>query len=144
MAPKAVRVKSIASIVANAITAENILSFKEDHVHNMTAQFMPNVPQGVDVLQKAKFRRLTLVLDSDSNIFDLNFKVAADNVFIGTTIVVTFDMAIAATAAAISESWTYITDKSWITKKEFGRIEDGVKRSTFEYQIICYGTKVIA
>ena len=144
MPAKAIRVKGIASIiVTGGVAAENILSFREDHVHNMTPQFVPNVYKGVDVLQRAKFRRLTVVFDSDTNIFDAYWKVAAINVVMPATLVVTFDMAIA-DGVETTMTWTYVANKSWVTKKEFGRIEDEVKRSTFEYEIICYGTKVPA
>lgn len=141
MAEGAVRLKNIVSILANAITMENILSFKEEHIMNMVPQFVPNVFQGVDMLQREKFRRLTIVVDSENDIFDLNYFVAAINVVIGTAIVATFDVA---DGLGTTETWTYITDKSWVEKKEFGRIEDGVRRNTFEYVILLYGTRVVA
>ena len=142
MAAGPVRVKNIVSVLANAITAENILSFREEHVMNMTPQFIPNLFQGADVLQREKFRRLVITIDSENDLFDVNYKVAAINTFIATAIVVTFDLA--APLPSDVETWTYITDKSWVEKKEFGRIEDGVRRNTFEYTILLFGTKLIA
>lgn len=141
-----IRLKSIRAIVANTRTIENVLSFREEHVHNLTPQFVPNVFQGVDVLEKAKFRRLVITFDSDSNIFgtdgtELNWFVAQANAVIGTTIVASFWIA---DNSGDYETWEYTSTKSWVEKREFGRIEDGVRRSTWEYTIICYGTKTIA
>jgi hypothetical protein len=141
MAEGGIRLKNIASVAANAITAENIISFKEEHIMNITPQFVPNTFQGVDVLQRAKWRELTIVMDSENNVFDVNFSVVAANTVIGTAIVATFDVA---DGAGTQETWTYVTSKSWVTRKDFGRIEDGARRNTTEYKILMYGTKVIA
>jgi len=140
MAPGAIKLKGIKDIVAT-LTAENVLTFREEHVHNITPQFVPNVFQGVDVCEKAKFRRLVITFDSDNTIFDVNYFVAATNVVIGTTIVASFWIA---DNTGDHETWTYQLSKGWVEKKEYGRIEDGVRRSTWEYSIICYGTKIIA
>ena len=141
MAEGQIRLKNIVNVIANAITAENILTFKEDHIMNINPQFVPNTYQGVDVLQRAKWRELTIVMDSENDVFNVNFFVAAINVAVATTIVATFDVA---DGAGTIETWTYITDKSWVTRKDFGRVEDGARRNTTEYKILLYGTKVIA
>jgi len=141
MAEGGIRLKNIASVAANAITAENIVSFKEDHIMNIIPQFVPNTFQGVDVLQRAKWRELTIVFDSENNLFDVNFFVTAINVAVATTIVATFDVA---DGAGTTETWTYIAAKSWVMRKDFGRIEDGARRNTTEIKILMYGTKVIA
>ena len=140
MAAGPIKLKSIASIVANVITAENILSFSDELVMNITPQFVPNYFLGVDVLEKAKFRRLTIVLDSDNTPFDANYFVAAFNVVVAGTIVVTF---MEADGEGSTEIWTYEAAESWVEKKEFGRIEDGARRNTFTYSIVCFGTKLI-
>ena len=141
MAAGAIKLKSIASVAANAITATNILGFREEFVMNITPQFMPNTYQGLGVLEKSKWRRLIITIDSDSDLFDLDYFVAAANIPVATTIVVTY---VVADATGSGETWTYEAAKSWIQRKEYGRIEDGVRRNTFEYQILMYGTKVIA
>ncbi len=135
-----VRLKNIASVTANAVTAENILSFREEHVMKMTPQFVPNVFKGVDVLQREKFRRLIITIDSENDLFDVNFFVAAINVVVGTTVVAVFDVA---DGAGSTETWTYEISESWVERKEFGRIEDGVRRNTFEYTVLTFGTKLI-
>ncbi len=139
MAEGRVRLKNIVSVVANAITAENIISFKEEHVMNITPQFVPNTFQGVDVLQRSKWRELTIVMDTENTIFHAKFSVVAANTVMGT-IVVTFDVA---DGLGTTETWTYVADKSWVTRKDFGRVEDGARRNTTEIKILLYGTKVI-
>jgi len=140
MAPGAIKLKSIASVTANTITATNVLSFKEDFVMNMTPQFMPNTYQGLGVLEKSKWRQVTAILDSDSDIFDASFSVVAANSALGTSFIATF---VVADAAGTVEIWTYQFTKSYVQRKEFGRIEDGAGRNTTEYTILMYGTKVI-
>ena len=136
-----IRLKSIKKITAGGSSAENVLGFREAHVMNMTPQFVPNLFKGVDVLEKAKFRRLVITFDSDTNIFDNFYTVIDENAIINTVIRAEFWIA---DNTGDFERWTYTISKGYVEKKEFGRIEDGVRRSTFEYSIICYGTRVIS
>ena len=140
MAEGRVRLKNIASVEADSKKSENILSFKEDHMMNIIPQFVPNVPQGVDVLQRAKWREITITLDSESDVFDKYWFVAAVNVLIDTTVVAIFDVA---DGAGSTETWTYEINEGWVMRKEFGRIEDGARRNTTEYVLLLYGTKLI-
>lgn len=48
-----------------------------------------------------------------------------------------------ADASGTQETWTYTATSSYVQRKEFGRIEDGARRNTVEYQVIMYGSKVI-
>ena len=136
-----IKLKSIVSVVANTVTAENVLSFADELVMNITPQFVPNYFPGVDVLEKAKFRRLTIVFDSDNTPFDLDYFVNQTNIAVATAIVATFAEA---DGLGTTETWTYEAGKSWVEKKEIGRIEDGARRNTFEYSIICFGSRLIA
>lgn len=135
-----IKLKSIASVEANTITAENVLSFADELVTNITPQFVPNYFAGVDVLEKAKFRRLTIVFDSDETLFDLDYFINQFNITVATTIIVTF---MEADGEGSTEIWTYDISESWVEKKEFGRIEDGARRNTFTYSIICFGSRGI-
>jgi len=141
MAAGPIKLKSIASVVANLVTTTNVLSFADELVMNITPQFVANYFPGVDVLEKAKFRRLTIVLDSDDTLFDADYFVAQTNIAVATAIVATFNEA---DGLGTTETWTYQISESWVEKKEFGRIENGARRNTFEYSIICFGTKLIA
>jgi len=144
MAEGPIRLKNIVSVVAGGITAENILSFREDHIMNITPQFVPNTFQGVDVLQRSKWRELTIVVDTVNTIFFAYFTVIAENAEIATDIVVVFDLA---DGTGNTETWTYdythADNTAWISRKDFGRIEDGARRNTTEYKIITYGVKTI-
>jgi len=136
-----IKLKSIASVAANVVTTTNVLTFADELVMNITPQFVANYFPGVDVLEKAKFRRLTIVLDSDDTLFDLDYFVAQINITVATTIVATF---LEADGLGTTETWTYELAESWVEKKELGRIENGARRNTFEYVILCFGTKLIA
>jgi len=141
MAAGPIKLKSIASVAANVVTTTNVLTFADELVMNITPQFVANYFPGVDVLEKAKFRRLTIVLDSDDTLFDLDYFVAQTNITVATTIVATF---LEADGLGTTETWTYELAESWVEKKELGRIENGARRNTFEYVILCFGTKLIA
>ena len=140
MAEGPIKLKSIASVTANTITATNILSFREDFVMNFTPQFIPNYYSGLGVLEKAKWRVITFTLDSDSDVFDASFDVDSANTAIGTSFIVKF---VVADAAGTVETWTYTHGSSYVQRKEFGRIEDGATRNTTEYTILMYGTKAV-
>lgn len=140
MAPGAIKLKNIASVTANTIMATNILSFREEFMMNIVPQFVPNTYQGLGVLERAKWREITFTLDSDSDVFSASYSVEAANTALGTAFTVTFNVA---DAAGTVETWTYQTAKSYVMRKEAGRIEDGAPRNTTEYTILMYGTKTI-
>jgi len=135
-----IKIKNIKTVTANTITATNILSFKEDHVMNIVPQFIPNTYQGLGVLERAKWRTITFTLDSDSDVFAASWAITAINTALGTSFIATFDVA---DGAGTVETWTYQFAKSFVQRKEAGRIEDGASRNTFVYTIHTYGTKVV-
>ena len=135
-----IKLKNIKTVTTNTITATNILSFKEDHVMNITPQFIPNTYQGLGVLERAKWRVITFTLDSDSDVFAASWAISAINTALGTSFIVTFDVA---DALGTVETWTYTFTKSWVQRKDGPRIEDGATRNTSTYTIFMYGTKAI-
>lgn len=141
MAEGGIKLKKITNVIANGVTATNILTVREDHVMNITGQFTPNTFQGLGFLQKAKWRNLTFTIDTETNAFDASFGVTAANSTIGTSLIVTFAVA---DATGTAETWTYQIAKSYVSRREFGRIEDGATRNTYEYTILTYGTRLIA
>jgi len=141
MAEGAIKVKNIKSVTGNGVTATNILGFREEHVMNITPQFVPNTYQGLGVLERAKWRVLTITLDSDSTVLDASWAITAANTAIGTAFTVKFNLA---DAASTEETWTYTAAKSYVSKKENGRIEDGANRNSTEYTVTMYGTKTIS
>ena len=141
MAEGAIKLKSIASVTTNAIVSTNIVGFREEHVMNITPQFMPNTYQGLGFLQKAKWRNLVFTMDSDTNAFDADWRITAANTSLGTSLIVTF---VVADAAGTAETWTYQFAKSYVSRREPGRIEDGAARNTTVWTVLMYGTKLIA
>ena len=140
MVAGAVKIKNIVSVTGNGVTATNILSFDEDHIMNITPQFVPNTYQGLGILERAKWREITIVFDSDSTVFDASWGIIVANSAIGTSFIVTFNIA---NATSQLETWTYTFTESYVTKKEPGRIEDGASRNSVEYKILMYGSRVI-
>lgn len=140
MAEGSIKLKNIASVTTNTVTATNILSFREEHIMDITPQFVPNTYKGLGVLERAKWREITIVLDSDSDLFDASWDIEAANAALGTSFIVTFNVA---DATSTVETWTYDIAKSYVMRKEAGRVEDGAPRNTYEYRILMYGTRVI-
>lgn len=141
MVEGAIKLKNIASVTANTITATNIIGFREEHMMNIVPQFVPNTYLGLGVLERAKWRQITFTLDSDSDVFDASFSVTAANSALGTSFIVTFNVA---DALSTVETWTYQFAKSYVQRKENGRIEDGAARNQVEYIILSYGTKEVS
>jgi len=140
MAEGSIKLKNIASVTANTITATNIIGFREEHVMNIVPQFVPNTYLGLGILERAKWRQITFTLDSDSDVFGASFSVEAANTALGTSFIVTFNVA---DALSTVETWTYQFAKSYVQRKENGRIEDGAARNSMEYTVLMYGTKII-
>ena len=104
MAEGQLKLKEIKSVTANGVTCTYPLTFREEHVMNITPQFVPNTYQGLGFLQKSKWRRLTFTIDSETNAFDASFGVTAANSAIGTAFTVKFSVA---DATSTEETWTY-------------------------------------
>ncbi len=141
MAEGAIKLKKIKSVTANGVTDENVLDVREEHLMNITPQFVPNTYQGLGVLEKAKWRQITIIFDSDSDALDASYSVTAANSSIGTSFIIKYTVA---DAAGTEESWTYEHGKSYVMGKEPGRIEDGAARNTTEYTVLTYGTRTIS
>lgn len=141
MAAGPIKIKNIASVTANGVTATNVLDFREEHVMNITPQFVPNTYQGLGILERAKWRELTIVFDSESTVFDASWSVEGSNSALATAFTVKFNVA---DASGTEETWTYTHSESRVTRKEDGRIEDGADRNRVEYGVLMYGTRTIS
>lgn len=138
MAEAPVKYLSINNVTTNIGICTNVLSFVEDYVIEITPQFIPNTFQGADVKQDHKWWVLTIVVDSETNIFDTPHHriVAANNPF--TTLTVDFTLA---DGAATVERWTYEASRSYVMNRNEGKIDMDTDRNTIEYQILVYGTR---
>jgi len=114
----------------------NVLRFRDEYAMQMTPQFIPNTFEGLDLKQDQKWRLLTVVVDSETDIFDTYFNVQAVNAVIAPNLIVNFTLA---DAAGGTRSWTYsggTPEMTYILNRREGNISDDLPRDTIEYQII--------
>lgn len=136
---EAVKFLYIQDVNADGNACTNVLSFTEEHIMQITPQFVPNYYPGVDVKQDHKWWVLTIVVDSETDIFDLLFLVTT-GVSAFTTLFVDF---ILADGQATLERWTYQAAASFLMNRNQGKTDMGADRNTTEYQILVYGTRRI-
>ena len=140
MAEAAIKFLRIDNFTTNVGACTNILSFEEDVIMEITPQFVPNTFKGVDVKQDHKWFQLTVVVDSETDIFDAGIDIiAANDVFAGV-FYVEFTLA---DGAGTVERWTYQSTHSYIMNRREGKIDDDTARDTIEYVILTYGSRVV-
>lgn len=137
---EAIKILYIEDITTVIGSCTNVLSFEEEHIMEITPQFVPNTFQGVDVKQDHKWWILTFVIDSETDIFDAAFGVTAANTPFAGVFFVDF---ILADGAATRERWTYTPARAWVINRNEGKVDMDAERNTIEYQILIYGTRVI-
>jgi hypothetical protein len=76
------RINSVSLGVLAANTATNVLGVREEHVHQVVPRMVPNTHGGRTVNQDHKWYEITVILDSDTDIFDGDWSILADNVSI--------------------------------------------------------------
>ncbi len=142
-APQGVgKVKRINSVREGGTDAVNILSFKEDFIMMNTPQFVPNTFQGVGLKQDEKYRIITVVVDSETDIFDNMITITTAQGIAVTDFEAEFTMG---DTAGTVETWAYTPVASvYMMKREEGRINEATGRETIEYVFICYGSKGIS
>jgi len=114
----------------------NVLRFEDEFIMNMTPQFIPNTFHGIGLKQDQQWRILTVVVDSETDIFDPYIDTVTANTIIPANFYVEFTLA---DGAATVERWTYsggAPQVSYIINRLPGRIDDDVDRDTLEYQIL--------
>ena len=143
---EAIKILYIEDINTVAGICTNVLSFTEEHIMEITPQFVPNYFPGVDVKQDHKWWILTFVIDSETDIFDGAFAVTAANTFLGGIFYVEFILAGATGIPGVTarrERWTYTPARAWVINRNEGKVDMDAERNTTEYQILIYGTRVI-
>jgi len=130
---KYMRIDNFTIPAATALT--HILRFEDEYVMNMIPQFMPNTFQGLDLKQDQKWRRLTVVVDSEGGAMDPYIDITTANTAIPINFYVEFTLA---DGAGTTERWTYnpTLANAYIINRLDGKIDDDVARDTIEYQII--------
>lgn len=130
------------TIAGNICT--NVHRFRDEYRMQMTPQFIPNTFEGLDLKQDQKWRVLTIVVDSETDIFDTYFGVQAANGLIPVTLSATFTLA---DAAGTQRTWTYSGGDpatSYILNRRKGDTHADVPRDTIEYQILTTCDKAVS
>jgi len=140
MAEAAIKFLRIDNFTTSIGACTNILSFEEDYIMEINPQFIPNTFQGVDVKQDHKWFQLTLVVDSETNIFDAGIDITTANTVFAGNFWVEFTLA---DGAGTVERWTYQAANSYIIDRREGKIDDDTARDVIEYVILTYGTRVV-
>jgi len=136
---KTMRIDNFAILADGVCT--NVLSYEDDFVTQMTPQFIPNTFQGLDMKQDQHWRILTIVVDSESDIFDAYIDIITAN----TNIAANFYMeSTLADGLGTQERWTYTSANSYMINRRDGNIDDDVARDTIEYQIITDCDRTVA
>ena len=129
-------------VIPGATALTHVLRFEDDYVMNMTPQFMPNTFQALDLKQDQKWRRLTVVVDSEGGAMDPYIDITTANTPIPIDFYVDFTLA---DGLGTVERWTYNPTEAnaYIINRLEGKIDDDVSRDTIEYQIITPCNKTI-
>ena len=133
-------------------TFENILRFEDDFNMQMTPQFLPNIFQAQGVKEDQRWRILTMVVDSETDIFE---DVGLGGPFYGVTIpnVALPDFQVEFTlvdnplwAVGTQQVWEYTggaNNVSYLLSRREGNIHADVPRDTIEYRILTDCTRNI-
>jgi len=136
-----VKYMRVDSIAVNAVTATNVLRFRDDFVMQMTPQFVPNVFQGQDLKQDEHWRILTFVVDSECGIFDTYVDIITANTVVPANTAVVFTLA---DGAGTTRTWTYSSSIAYIINRREGETHHDLPRDTTEYQMIVNCNKTVS
>lgn len=140
---EAIKIMRCDNFTIGANSCTNVLSFEDEFVMNMTPQFIPNTFQGVDMKQDQHWRVLTVVVDSETSIFDPYIDITTANSFIPAgNFYVEFTLA---DGAGTTERWAYTPGdtNAYIINRREGEIHADVPRDTIEYQLWTLCTKTV-
>ena len=122
--------------------AYNILSYSDDFVMQNDPRFVPNTYAGVAMKFDHEWHDITIVFDSDVDIFNTYIIEGGPNLPI-PSFIVDFTVVIVATQAVVAERWTYTPHQIYVRDRRMGEVEEGRERQTFEYRLIAYGDRTI-
>lgn len=130
----------------------NILSFEDEFNMGMTPQFLPNIFQGQDVKEDQRWRVLTMIVDSETDVFE---DVGLGGPFYGVTIpnVALPDFQVEFTlvdgpqwVVGTQQVWEYTggtNNVSYLLSRREGEINADIPRDTIEYTILTTCDRVI-
>lgn len=138
MAAGPVKILRVNNVTTSVGATTNVYRFKEEHIMQVTPQFIPNLYKGAGVLQLHKWRILTITIDTETNVFDNGLAITAANSPFATTFYVEFTL-----TDGVVERWTYEPTKCYVYNRGEGRYDAEANRKTVEYAILTYGSKVV-
>ena len=124
-------------------TSTNILSFADEFITQNQPRFVPNVYEGVGMKFDHKWHELTIIFDSDTDIFDNYIDDDGPNPVV-PSLIIDFTIVVIATQAQATERWTYTGNKIYVRGRGDGEIEEGRERQPFEYRLIAYDERDIS
>lgn len=136
-------VLTIDAIRVPAGTATNILRVDDDFVMQNDPRFVPNTYEGIAMKFDHEWHDITIIFDSDTDIFNAYINDVGANPVI-PSLIIDFTVVIIATQATATERWTYTHDQIYVRDRREGEIEEGRERQPFEYRLIAYGDRTIS
>lgn len=133
----------IDAVSTPAGSSTNILSYRDDFVMLNDPRFVPNVYEGIGMKFDHEYHDITIIFDSDTDIFDNYIDDDGPNPVI-PSFIVDFTIITIATQTVATERWTYSVDQTYVRDRREGEIEEGRERQTFEYRIISWGDRTIS
>ena len=124
-------------------TSTNIVSFTDEFVMQNDPRFVPNTYEGVGMKFDHEWHQLTIVFDSDTDIFDNYIDDDGPNPVV-PSLIVDFTVVVIATEAQVSERWTYDADHIYVRGRGDGGVESGRERQPFTYELIAYDDRTIS
>lgn len=121
----------------------NILRYDDNFMFQNDPRLVPNTYEGIGMKFDHEWHDITLVLDSDTDVFNPYIDDDGPNIVI-PNFVVDFTVIVIATQAVVTERWTYTHDSVYVRDRREGTVEEGQERHTFEYEFIAYGDKLIS
>lgn len=124
-------------------TATNIVSFRDEFIMQNDPRFVPNVYEGVGMKFDHEWHELTIIFDSDTDIFDNYIDDDGPNPVV-PSLIIDFTIVVIATQAQATERWTYTGNKIYVRGRDDGEIEPGRERQPFTYELIAYDDRTIS
>jgi hypothetical protein len=131
------------SVRTPAGTSTNVVSFRDEFIMQNDPRFVPNVYDGVGMKFDHEWHQLTIVFDSDTDIFDNYIDDDGPNPVV-PSLIVDFTVVIIATEAQVTERWTYSANDIYVRGRGEGEIEAGRERQPFTYELIAYDDRAIS
>lgn len=132
----------IDSVTTPLGSSTNIVSINEEFIMQNDPRFVPNTYEGIDIKYDHEWHEITIIFDSDTDIFDAYIDDDGPNPVI-PTFRIDMTMVVIATQTEVEERWTYTPNKVYVMNRNEGRIEEGSERQTYEYRLLAYDDRTV-